>query len=287
MPSLGPSDDTKPGKLAICGLSFALERLCKKLGGARIDHIFEATTSCCSRFRRAVVSHKTSDCIYSSSKQAASSSSTAASSSHRTHVLREQLLVVPAAGHGAGAAPRRHAAAAGAARAEATVPAVPSPIGAADQLRDQQDVRDLEIVNQRLLDAIASGDKLTYSVLVDDGVHDLRARWPAATWSRARPSRQGILFELEASRMDGTRPRRNNRRAALPRLRRTPRVVTYVEPQLPRTPHDADRGDAGLENVRSRLGREPALAPRALPPVRRRRGDGRGALRACAAPLAN
>ena len=59
---------------------------------------------------------------------------------------------------------------------EATVPAVPpvpglpSPIGAADQLRDQQDVRDLEIVNQRLLDAIASGDKLTYSVLVDDGV---------------------------------------------------------------------------------------------------------------------
>ena len=42
---------------------------------------------------------------------------------------------------------------------EATVPAVPSPIGAADQLRDQQDVRDLEIVNQRLLDAIASGDK--------------------------------------------------------------------------------------------------------------------------------
>ena len=53
---------------------------------------------------------------------------------------------------------------------EATVPAVPSPIGAADQLRDEQDVRDLEIVNQRLLDAIASGDKLTYSVLVDDGV---------------------------------------------------------------------------------------------------------------------
>jgi hypothetical protein len=53
---------------------------------------------------------------------------------------------------------------------EATVPAVPSPIGAADQLRDQQDVRDLEIVNQRLLDAIASGDKLTYSVLVDDAV---------------------------------------------------------------------------------------------------------------------
>ena len=59
---------------------------------------------------------------------------------------------------------------------EATVPAVPpvpglpSPLGAADQLRDQQDVRDLEIVNQRLLDAIASGDKLTYSVLVDDGV---------------------------------------------------------------------------------------------------------------------
>ena len=59
---------------------------------------------------------------------------------------------------------------------EATVPAVPpvpglpSPVGAADQLRDQQDVRDLEIVNQRLLDAIASGDKLTYSVLVDDGV---------------------------------------------------------------------------------------------------------------------
>ena len=53
---------------------------------------------------------------------------------------------------------------------EATVPAVPSPIGAADQLRDQQDVRDLEIVNQRLLDAIQSGDKLTYSVLVDDGV---------------------------------------------------------------------------------------------------------------------
>ena len=50
------------------------------------------------------------------------------------------------------------------------MPAVPSPIGAADQLRDQQDVRDLEIVNQRLLDAIASGDKLTYSVLVDDGV---------------------------------------------------------------------------------------------------------------------
>ena len=39
------------------------------------------------------------------------------------------------------------------------MPAVPSPIGAADQLRDQQDVRDLEIVNQRLLDAIASGDK--------------------------------------------------------------------------------------------------------------------------------
>ena len=59
---------------------------------------------------------------------------------------------------------------------EATVPAVPpvpglpSPIGAADQLRDEQDVRDLEIVNQRLLDAIASGDKLTYSVLVDDAV---------------------------------------------------------------------------------------------------------------------
>ena len=50
------------------------------------------------------------------------------------------------------------------------MPAVPSPIGAADQLRDQQDVRDLEIVNQRLLDAIASGDKLTYSVLVDDAV---------------------------------------------------------------------------------------------------------------------
>ena len=52
---------------------------------------------------------------------------------------------------------------------EATVPAVPVPVPA-DQLRDQQDVRDLEIVNQRLLDAIASGDKLTYSVLVDDGV---------------------------------------------------------------------------------------------------------------------
>ena len=47
------------------------------------------------------------------------------------------------------------------------VPPVPVP---ADQLRDEQDVRDLEIVNQRLLDAIASGDKLTYSVLVDDGV---------------------------------------------------------------------------------------------------------------------
>ena len=64
---------------------------------------------------------------------------------------------------------------------EATVPAVPSPIGAADQLRDQQDVRDLEIVNQRLLDAIASGDKLTYSVLVDDGVTALapvRDRFP-------------------------------------------------------------------------------------------------------------
>ena len=56
---------------------------------------------------------------------------------------------------------------------EATVPAVPPVPGVplpADQLRDQQDVRDLEIVNQRLLDAIASGDKLTYSVLVDDGV---------------------------------------------------------------------------------------------------------------------
>ena len=43
---------------------------------------------------------------------------------------------------------------------EATVPAVPpvpglpSPIGAADQLRDEQDVRDLEIVNQRLLDEL-------------------------------------------------------------------------------------------------------------------------------------
>ena len=56
---------------------------------------------------------------------------------------------------------------------EATVPAVPPVPGVplpADQLRDQQDVRDLEIVNQRLLDAIASGDKLTYSVLVDDAV---------------------------------------------------------------------------------------------------------------------
>jgi calcium/calmodulin-dependent protein kinase (CaM kinase) II len=31
-------------------------------------------------------------------------------------------------------------------------------------------VRDLEIVNARLLDAIAAGDKLTYSALVDDSV---------------------------------------------------------------------------------------------------------------------
>lgn len=67
---------------------------------------------------------------------------------------------------------------------EATVPAVararlgltgddralPSPIGAAAALSEQQDVRDLEIVNARLLDAIAAGDKLTYSALVDDSV---------------------------------------------------------------------------------------------------------------------
>ena len=112
---------------------------------------------------------------------------------------------------------------------EATVPAVPPVPGVplpADQLRDQQDVRDLEIVNQRLLDAIASGDKLTYSVLVDDGVTAFEPE--ACGHLVTGKAFHKFYFELEAENGEHT-----NTTIVEPRYRvfGDAAVVTYVRLQ--------------------------------------------------------